>query len=285
MKRQLERRRTQLEERNARMFGKLERCIAISELSVQEQEHCFAELLDELEAVQTTGGSYRSFTGGSLEKYCRRLMEKHRGDCQPQRQARYILYVMGMALVAGFLIALVERIGWKSGSLLTQQISIWLVYGMALTEQLVDQLLRRYLQRSIFRGQNWPYEHRGQLEWLVLICCYGVFGGVVFLSPLYRIVTSLTRMLWLFGLGAVVYGLCLAVARGRNIWMPLLQRIRDRGRQNRAVSIGMRLIVILLLVGGGLAAYRYLTGADVVLYSILIVVLLFGSCIVGELQR
>lgn len=281
MKKRLERRREQLEEKNARMFGKMERCISISELSAKEQDGCFEELLDELEAVQAKHDSYRSFTGGSLENYCRKLMRRHSADCQPQHWAQHVLYVFGMALVAGFLIALVERIGWKRGNLFSQQISIWLVYGMALTEQLVDHLLRNYIQRSVFRGRDWPYEHRSVLEWLVLISCYGIFGGIVFLSPLYHVVTSLPRMLWLLVLGVAVYGLCLAAVRVQEQWMPFLYRLQEK----RSTAIWVNLAVLLLIIGAAAVTYQYLLGTNAVVCSILIVGLLFYGCIAANLRE
>lgn len=281
MKKRLERRREQLEEKNARMFGKMERCISISELSEKEQDGCFEELLDELETVQAKNDSYRSFTGGSLENYCRKLMRRHSTDCQPEHWARHVLYVLGMALVAGFLIALVEWIGWKRGNFFSQQISIWLVYGMALTEQFVDHLLRNYIQRSVFRGRDWPYEHRSVLEWLVLLACYGIFGGGVLLSPLYRIVTSLPRMLWLLVLGVGVYGLCLTAVRVQELWMPLLYHLQEK----RSFTLAVNLAVVLLILAAAAVSYRYLLGGNAVICSILIAVLLFIGCIAANLRE
>lgn len=218
MRRSLQERSKKLKAANLRVLVQTERYFALSDLSPKEQEDCLEEVYRGLEKAETAGVSYRNVTGSNLRNYCDRIIASRRQGCSFRSFGKLLLQIQLLALITGVAVAVLESVAWTHTAPWLQRISVWLVYGMAILERVIDLGMRKFAGRNLFRGYPFFYEKRYLLEWCVLILSYVGWCALIYITPVYDQVTVLKDMLCLMAVTGCFYGLCVLA----DVWIPAL---------------------------------------------------------------
>lgn len=227
MRRSLQERSKKLKAANLRVLVQTERYFALSDLSPKEQEDCLEEVYRGLEKAEKAGVSYRNVTGSNLRNYCDGLIASRRQGHGFRSFGTLLLQIQLLALITGVAVAVLESVAWTHTAVWLQEISVWLVYGMAILERVIDLGMVKFAGRNLFRGYPFFYEKRYLLEGCVLIFSYVGWCALVYITPVYHQVTGLKDMLCLMAVTGCFYGLCVLA----DAWIPVLRS--GKQKQNR----------------------------------------------------
>lgn len=252
MKRRLEQRTENFKEVNLRILRRIEQYLSLSTLSEKEQESCLEEVIGRIEEAEVSGGTYRSFTGNNLQKYCRELIAAHGPKVRFREFGMLVLQVQILALITGLAIAVMESAVWTHTSFWTQEISICLVYGMAVAERIIDRSVRIFAGKSLLRGYSFFYEKLPFLEWMILIAGYILLSVLVYITPLYQQVTYLKDMACLLLAAFCTYGFCILAERKTPVWQHWAEQwktsVKKTGNASKSFVIGIGICGVITAV-------------------------------------
>lgn len=234
MRRSLQEKSKKLKAANLRVLVQTERYFALSGLSPKEQEDCREEVYRGLEKAEKAGVSYRNVTGPNLRKYCDRLIASHRQGQGFCTFGKLLLQIQLQALITGGTVAVLESVAWTHTALGLQKISVWLVYGMAILERIIDLGMRKFAGRNLFRGYPFFYEKRYLLEWCVLLASYVGWCAFIYITPVYHQATVLRDMLCLMAVTGCFYGCCILADAG----IPILLARKGKQEHDPGTSSG-----------------------------------------------
>ena len=239
-----------LQKSYADAFVKMERYIELSALPEGAKKRCLKKISMKLLAAQTQGEPYRTVTGGNLQTFCDRMVLHYYRNTSLIQKGMLLAQVQLLAVITAVFVALIQSFAAPEIGLFGQGISIFLVYGMAVLEQGVQIVLHRILKRQVIYGNDKWYRHLDLAEWGIRLVCYGIYGGILYLTPLYRQVTTLPYMLESLAGAFCIWGACVAMQQYEEKWNPIVGRVLSKLPMPEQGKKWIGLVLGLLLAAG-----------------------------------